>query len=162
MNQQYQDISIASSENMSLYTSGKYWVIKPREWGKTTTEKNKFNEELNYVITDRSIGICFNIRSPLTENSTDEEIRQSSIYFNQDDHKPSVRMISDFLSKIDIGDKVIIGKGATESLFVCTIDSTPYFTDREATRLRRRIKDIERVPENFQRKYFRYTLQVYN
>ena len=156
MNQQYQDIPFASSENMILYTSERYSVIKAHKNNK------KFDEALNYAITDRSIGICFDINSELTENATDEEIRQSSTYLNQERRSGSRKMVSDFLRNIRIGDKVIIGKGSQNSLFVCTIDSTPYYVERENTRLRRRIKDIERVPENFERNYLRKTIQVYN
>ena len=119
--QQNQDIPLMTNDEMQHFISQGYWVIKAH------SNNEDFERELNYVIRDKSIGICFGIHSPLKENATDDDIRQSSTYLNQPKKEASRKMVKQFISDVRIGDKVIIGRGATQSLFVCKIASTPYF-----------------------------------
>ena len=41
-----------------------------------------FENELEYVLRDKSIGIHFNINREIPSNATDEQIRESSAYLN--------------------------------------------------------------------------------
>lgn len=158
MNQENPEIPVMTMDEMNLFISQGYWVIKAH------SNNEGFERELNYVIRDKSIGICFGINSSLKENSTDDDIRQSSTYLNQPKKESSRKMVKQFISDVRIGDKVIIGRGATQSLFVCKIASTPYFEQNEhnSYKTRRRITHIQKVPEEFERAYLQQTIRYYN
>ncbi len=158
MNQENPEIPVMTMDEMNLFISQGYWVIKAH------SNNEEFDRELNYVIKDKSIGICFGINSPLKENSTDDDIRQSSTYLNQPKKESSRKMVKQFISDVRIGDKVIIGRGATQSLFICKIASTPYFEQNEhnSYKTRRRITYIRKVPEEFERAYLQQTIRYYN
>ena len=72
-------------------------------------------------------------------------------------------MVKQFITKLNIDDKVIIGKGARQSLFACNITSTPYYEENEQNsyKTRRRIKNLKRIPEEFTRPYLQQTIRYY-
>ena len=146
-------------EELSTLLNQGYWVIKPCP----NKKEEDYDNELEYVLRDKSIGIHFQINTALPINVTDEQIRQSSPLLINDSKKPSRKMVKQFIDEMNIGDKLIIGKGATKSLYICDIEGPHYFDDSEEStcKIRRRIRNIRRLPEEFQRTYFVSTLRYY-
>ena len=146
-------------EELSTLLNQGYWVIKPCP----NKKEEDYDNELEYVLRDKSIGIHFQINSALPINVTDEQIRQSSPLLINDSKKPSRKMVKQFIDGMNIGDKLIIGRGAKQSLFICDITSSHYFQDSETTefKTRRRISNIRRIPEEFERKKLVSTLCYY-
>ena len=144
-------------EELSTLLSEGYFVMKPCK-----NNKN-FENEHEYVLRTESIGIDYQINTPLPFNVTDEQIRHSSPYLDNDRKQRSRKMVKQFIDEMNIGDKLIIGKGATKSLYICDIEGPHYFGDSEEStcKIRRRIGNIRRLPEEFQRTYFVSTLRYY-
>ena len=147
-------------EELNTLLSQGYWVMKPC----SNKIQEHYDNELEYVLRDNSIGIHFNIMSPIPFNATDEQIRQSSpAYLNDNSKKQSRKMVKQFIDGMNIGDKLIIAKGKNQSLYICDITSSHYFQDSEVTsfKTRRRISNIRRVPEEFERRNLVQTLCYY-
>ena len=134
--------NIPTSTIDEINSLNSYWVIKA--W----KNKEGIQRQIDYIVKDKSIGIHFGNHGPFPTNVTDIQIVEKQ----PETKKPSRKMIQEFCNDIKIGDKIIIGKGKTGSLFVAEIASTYYYQPSDNIddcQHRRRIKNIRRVPEEF-------------
>lgn len=154
-----QNIETLTMEEMNTLIEHGFWVMKPC----SNKIQQHFENELEYVLRDKSIGIHFNINREIPSNATDEQIRESSAYLNNDSKKQSRKMVKQFVDNMQIGDKIIIARGKEQSLYICDITSSHYFQDSEVTsfKIRRRINNIKKIPEEFERKSLVQTLRYY-
>ena len=72
--QESRDIPMITMEELSTLLSQGYFVMKPCG----NKIQQDYDNELEYVLKDKSIGIHFRINTPLPFNVTDEQIRHSS------------------------------------------------------------------------------------
>ena len=117
-----------------------YWYIK------ATRNGNNFEEILNEIINDKSIGICFLVKNkklPINQNELknfcDKEI------INDKDNKNSFYNYNLFLHEIKNNDFVFILQGGSKIRYICQIDGDYYYDNAKFLPHRRRIKNIQQL-----------------
>jgi len=145
---------VAETENLQNIK----WIIKP-----TQSKRQDWNKFILELIDTSSIGIDYNIISDITE--LDEEALSEILDGNPctSGHPRRIKQIKDFIHNVNVGDKIIVGKGAYKSLYCATIESEPYFdSDTILTcKIRRKLTDIKKLPQGFTRKCSLQTIVKY-
>ena len=133
----------------NVFDSAK-WHMKIHAKGTNADDRKKFEHFDKQMQETLSIGIGYGIDDDIT-SSTGAEI---GVYLKELGFgSNSCNMVTKFIQEVDTGDKIIMGRGAQEVMYVVEIISNSYFTrdprfetGGSKQRIRRNIKILEKLP----------------
>ena len=110
-------------------------IVKPC---KNSGADGDFQTVLNYCLGDNSIGLHYGVGFDLTGLGNSNQIRRSlDAHWNNTvmisdnhegwPHRNTPSLLNKFINQLQIGDKIIIGQGARNALYLATISSSYYF-----------------------------------
>jgi hypothetical protein len=153
---------------MTSHTEQAQWathLIKIYPSSKQYGGVERFDSWLRKVMEDGSIGIDYRLTAAMNEHKTKDLLLDAMNRNRLDNGDPKLTngskwpyYVDMFINKLQIGDKVLLIRGANEVLYVATIDSGCYFTNEIKWKNggyspggfyhRRRLKDIQPLPKN--------------